>query len=75
MDAYHLDLSFTEFDTLKATLVISIRNLEKIQNQLQDVLDHPLEPKEYNLYLGSQTNITRDLKNMRSILAQIESIS
>lgn len=74
MDTYHLNLSFTEFDTLKATMVISIRNLEKIQTEIQDVLDHPLSPEQYNLYLGSQTNITRDLKNMRSILEQIETI-
>jgi hypothetical protein len=74
MDTYHLNLSFTEFDTLKATMIISIRNLEKIQTGLQDLLDHPLPPEQYNLYLGSQTSITRDLKNMRSILEQIEAI-
>lgn len=74
MDSYTLNLSFTQFDTLKATLVITIRNLEKIQAELQDVLDYPLPPEQYNLYLGSQTNITRDLKNMRSILAQAEAI-
>jgi hypothetical protein len=75
MDTYHLNLSFTEFDTLKATLIISIKNLEKIQITLQEVLDQPLAPEQYNLYLGSQTNITRDLKNMQSILYQAESIS
>ena len=74
MDMYNLNLSFTEFDTLKATMIISIRDLEKIQISLQDVLDHPLPPEQYNLYLSSQTSITRDLKNMRSILEQIEAI-
>lgn len=74
MDTYRLNLSFTEFDTLKATMIISIRDLEKIQTKLQDVLDYPLPPEQYNLYLGSQTSITRDLKNMRSILEQIEAI-
>jgi hypothetical protein len=74
MDTYTLNLSFTEFDTLKATMVISIKNLEKIQNQLQEVLDNPLPPEQYNLYIGSQNNITRDLANMRSILAQVEAI-
>ena len=74
MDTYTLNLSFTEFDTLKATMIISIRNLEKIQDQLQEVLDNPLSPEQYNLYIGSQTNITRDLSNMRSILAQVEAI-
>jgi hypothetical protein len=52
MDTYHLNLSFTEFDTLKATMIISIRNLEKIQTGLQDLLDHPLPPEQYNLYLA-----------------------
>lgn len=74
MDTYKLNLSFTEFDTLKATMVISIRNLEKIQDQLQDVLDNPLPPEQYNLYISSQISITRDLANMRSILAQADAI-
>jgi hypothetical protein len=75
MDTYQLNLSFSELDTLKASIGRTILDLEKLDTQLNDVLDNSPDTKTYNLYLGCLSNVTRDKNNMRSILSQAESIS
>ncbi len=75
MNKYHLELSACELDTLKATMIITIRNLDKLSGELESMLDEDLEFKQYSLYLSSLASVTKDRANMRSILSQIEAIS
>lgn len=75
MVTYQLDLSFSELDTLKATMIKTIHDLEKLDTQLNEALDNSPDSKTYNLYLGCLSNITRDKNNMRSILSKAEFIS
>lgn len=72
MDTYRIDLSWSELDTLKATMIKTISDLEKLHMQLDDVLDNSPDFETYNLYLEYLSNITRDKNNMRSILSKVE---
>lgn len=72
MDTYRLNLSWSELDALKAAMNITISNLDKYQDMLNEKLDTSLTPELYAQYLGYLDNISRDKANMRSILSKAE---
>lgn len=72
MDNYHLNLSWSELDSLKASLTRSIDELEKCNDMLNIKLDEPLEPVIYAKYIGYLANVSRDKTNMLSILSKAE---
>ena len=72
MDTYHLELSWSELDSLKASLIRSIDELEKCNDMLNMKLDEPLEPVIYAEYIGYLANVSRDKTNMLAILSKAE---
>lgn len=72
MDTYHLDLSFSELDSLKAAMNSTINDLEKCHDMLNAKLDGPLTPELYAQYLEYLANVSRDKANMRSVLSKAE---
>lgn len=72
MDTYRIDLSWSELDTLKAAINVSITNLEKCHDMLNSKLDEPLSPELYAQHLGYLANVSRDKANMRSILLKAD---
>lgn len=72
MDTYHLELSWSELDSLKASLNRSIEELEKCNDMLNSKLDEPLPFEQYAQYLEYLDNVSRDKSNMRSILCKAE---
>ena len=40
MDTYRIDLSWSELDTLKATMIKTISDLEKLDMKVDDVIDN-----------------------------------
>ena len=68
MDTYHLNLSWSELDSLKATVTLAINDLEKCHDMLNAELDKPLSPELYAQNLEYLANVSRDKANMRSIL-------
>lgn len=72
MDNYHLNLSWSELDSLKASLTRSIDELEKCNDMLNMKLDEPLEPAIYAEYIEYLANVSRDKTNMLSILSKAE---
>lgn len=72
MDTYHLELSWSELDSLKASLIRSIDELEKCNDMLNSKLDEPLPFEQYAQYLEYLANVSRDKANMRSILYKVE---
>jgi hypothetical protein len=72
MDTYHLKLSWSELDSLKASLVKSICELDKCHDMLNAKLDEPLIPELYAQYLEYLSNVSRDKANMRSILLKAD---
>lgn len=68
MDTYHLNLSWSELDSLKAAVTFAINDLEKCHDMLNAELDNPLSPELYAQYLEYLANVSRDKANMRSIL-------
>lgn len=72
MDNYHLSLSWSELDSLKAALNSVIKELERCDDMINTGLDEPLTPELYAQYLGYLSNVSRDKANMRSILCKVE---
>ena len=72
MDTYHLKLSWSELDSLKAAMVKTIDDLEKCHDMLNAKLDSPLTPELYAQYLEYLSNVSRDKANMRSILCKAD---
>lgn len=72
MDTYHLNLSWSELDSLKAAANRAIDELDKCHDMLNSKLDEPLEPVAYAQYLEFLANVSRDKANMRSILSKAE---
>lgn len=72
MDTYRLNLSWSELDTLKAAMNITISNLDKYHDMLNAELDKPLTPELYAQNLEYLANVSRDKANMRSILSKAE---
>ena len=72
MDTYHLNLSWSELDSLKAAVNRAIDELEKCNDMLNSKLDEPLPFEQYAQYLEYLDNVSRDKNNMRSILRKIE---
>ena len=72
MDDYHLNLSWSELDSLKAALNSAISDLEKCHDMLNKKLDAPVEPAIYAEYLEYLANVSRDKANMRSILRKAD---
>ena len=75
MDTYHLKLSWSELDSLKAALNSAISDLEKCHDMLNAKLDEPIEPIEpiaYAQYLEYFANVSRDRANMQSILLKAD---
>lgn len=72
MDTYHLELSWSELDSLKASLTRSIDELEKCNDMLNSKLDEPLPFEQYAQYLEYLANVSRDKANMRSILLKAD---
>lgn len=70
MDTYHLKLSWSELDSLKASLNKSIQELEKCHDMINQKLDEPLTPELYAQYLEYLSNVSRDRINMLSILCK-----
>lgn len=72
MDTYRLNLSWSELDTLKAAMNITISNLDKYHDMLNAELDKPLTPELYAQNLEYLANVSRDKANMLSILSKAE---
>lgn len=72
MDNYHLNLSWSELDSLKAAINITITDLEKCHDMINAKLDTSLTPEVYAEYLGYLSNVSRDKANMLSILCKAE---
>lgn len=72
MDTYHLKLSWSELDSLKAALNSAISDLEKCHDMLNASLDEPLPPPQYAKTLEYLANVSRDKANMRSILLKAD---
>lgn len=72
MDNYHLNLSWSELDSLKAALNSAVNDLDKCHDMLNSKLDTPLTPQLYAEYLGYLSNVSRDKANMRSILHKVD---
>jgi hypothetical protein len=68
MDTYHLNLSWSELDSLKAAVTLAVNDLEKCHDMLNAELDKPLSPELYARNLEYLANVSRDKANMRSIL-------
>lgn len=74
MTNHTLILSTSELETIQTLMHVTIKKLETMANEVNDVLDDPLVPVEqYDMYAGCLVNMTRDSKNMRAILSRIES--
>lgn len=71
MDIYRIDLSWSELDTLKASIVSTMGNLDKCHAMLNSRLDSPLTPEVYAEYLGYLANVSRDKANMSAILCKV----
>lgn len=72
MDNYSLNLTWSEVDSLKAAMVITIKDLEKCHNMLNAELDTPLTPELYAQNLEYLANVSRDKANMQAILSKAE---
>lgn len=72
MDNYRLNLSWSELDSLKAAMNITISDLEKCHDMLNASLDEPLPPPQYAKTLEYLANISRDKANMLSILRKAD---
>lgn len=72
MDNYHLNLSWSELDSLKAAVNRAVDDLEKCHDILNAELDKPLTPELYAQNLKYLANVSRDKANMRSILSKAE---
>lgn len=72
MDNYRLNLSWSELDSLKAAMNITISDLEKCHDMLNAKLDTFLTPEVYAEYLGYLSNVSRDKANMLSILRKAD---
>lgn len=72
MDTYHLNLSWSELDSLKAAVNRAIDELEKCDVMLNASLDEPLPPPQYAKTLEYLANISRDKANMQSILLKAD---
>lgn len=72
MDNYHLNLSWSELDSLKAAINITVTDLEKCHDMINAKLDTSLTPEVYAEYLGYLSNVSRDKANMLSILCKAD---
>ena len=74
MDIYRIDLSWSELDSLKAAAHAAINDLEKCHDMVNEKLDDPTppSPEQYAQYLGYLDNVSRDKRNLQSVLAKIE---
>lgn len=72
MDNYHLNLSWSELDSLKAAINITVTDLEKCHDMINAKLDTSLTPEVYAEYLGYLSNVSRDKANMLSILRKAD---
>lgn len=72
MDTYHLSLSWSELDSLKAAMDSTINDLEKCHAMINAKLDEPLTPELYAQYLEYLSNVSRDKANMQSILRKAD---
>lgn len=72
MDTYHLNLSWSELDSLKAAVSGAVDELEKCHDMLNAKLDEPLEPIVYAQYLEYLANVSKDKRNLQAVLAKIE---
>lgn len=72
MDTYHLNLSWSELDSLKAAVSGAVDELEKCHDMLNAKLDEPLEPIVYAQYLEYLANVSKDKANMLSVLRKAE---
>ena len=72
MDTYHLNLSWSELDSLKAAVNRAIDELERCHDMLNAKLDEPIEPIVYAQYLEYLANVSRDKANMQSILCKAD---
>lgn len=74
MTNHTLILSTSELETIQTLMHVTIRNLETMATEVNEVLDDPLvSVEQYDMYAGCLVNITKDSENMRSILSRIES--
>ena len=72
MDTYHLNLSWSELDSLKAAVSGAVDELEKCHDMLNAKLDEPLEPIVYAQYLEYLANVSKDKANMLSVLRKAD---
>lgn len=72
MDNYQLNLSWSELDSLKAAINITVTDLEKCHDMINAKLDTSLTPEVYAEYLGYLSNVSRDKANMLSILCKAD---
>lgn len=72
MDTYHLSLSWSELDSLKAAMESTIKDLEICHAMLNAKLDKPLTPESYAQHLEYLSNVSRDKANMQSILRKAD---
>lgn len=72
MDNYQLNLSWSELDSLKAAINITVTDLEKCHDMINAKLDTSLTPEVYAEYLGYLSNVSRDKVNMLSILCKAD---
>lgn len=74
MTNHTLTLSTSELETIQTLMHVTIKKLEVMATEVNEVLDDQLIPVEqYDMYAGCLVNMARDTDNMRSILSRIES--
>lgn len=74
MTSHTLTLSASELETVQTLMEVTIKKLEVMTAEVNEVLDDQLIPVEqYDMYAGCLVNMARDSDNMRSILSRIES--
>lgn len=75
MTQYNFTFSPSELETVQTLMHVTIKKLEVMASEVNEVLDDPLLPfEQYDMYSGCLVNIARDTGNMRSILSRIESM-
>lgn len=74
MTNHTLTLSTSELETIQTLMHVTIKKLEVMATEVNEVLDDQLIPVEqYDMYAGCLVNMATDTDNMRSILSRIES--
>ena len=74
MTSHTLTLSASELETVQTLMQVTIKKLETMATEVNEVLDDPLvSVEQYDMYAGCLANMAKDSENMRSILSRIES--